>query len=68
MSISPCTEPGKRYVLRGKGLSLTDNYGRYIQGNYIVVIDYIIPKILDDDEREMLKKIQEIHSDVEPTE
>ena len=66
--ISPCTEPGKRYVLRGKGMSITDNYGRFIQGNYVVVIDYIIPKVLDDEEREMLKKIQEIHSAEAPTE
>lgn len=58
VTISPNTVPGKKYVLRGKGIK--DMYGRGT-GNYYIEVDYQIPETLSEEEEDLLEKIREIH-------
>ena len=62
VTITQGTAPGKRYVLRGKGIKGKDMYGREVIGNYLIEVVYKIPVILDDEEREALNKIKKIHT------
>lgn len=56
--ISECTEPNKKYILRGKGIKIRDRFNREIVGDYYVQVIYDIPKKLTEKERKSLESIR----------
>lgn len=62
INIAPCTPPGKRLALRGRGISGRNQFGQQIIGSYIVEINYDIPEKLSDAEFKALEKIKKASS------
>lgn len=62
VNISKLTPPGKRLSLRYKGLTVKDNWGRETTGNYIIEINYQLPKSLNVDETAALEDIRDYHN------
>ena len=58
IKIEPGTQPGKRVRLRGKGMPAIQGYG-YGRGDIIVNITVYIPKTLNKEEKELVKKFKE---------
>lgn len=62
VNISKLTPPGKRLSLRNKGLTIQDQWGREITGNYIIEVNYQLPSSLSVDETAALEDIRDYHS------
>lgn len=62
ISIPKLTPPGKKLMMRGRGLQVTDNFGRTITGNYILEICYRLPDTLSNDEKLALQDIRDFHT------
>ena len=58
IKIEPGTQPGKQVRLRGKGMPAIKGYG-YGRGDIIVNITVYIPKTLNKEEKELVKKFKE---------
>ena len=58
IKIEPGTQPGKQVRLRGKGMPAIQGYG-YGKGDIIVNITVYIPKTLNKEEKELVKKFKE---------
>ncbi len=58
IKIEPGTQPGKQVRLRGKGMPAIQGYG-YGRGDIIVNITVYIPKTLNKEEKELVKKFKE---------
>ena len=58
IKIEPGTQPGKQLRLRGKGMPAIKGYG-YGRGDIIVNITVYIPKTLNKEEKELVKKFKE---------
>lgn len=61
VTIPKLTPPGKKLMMRNRGLRGTDQFGREVTGNYILEICYRLPESLSDDERFALEDILEFH-------
>ncbi len=57
LEIPPGTESGARFRLRGKGLPLL---GKNQKGDLIITVKVEIPSALDEEERELLEKLQSL--------
>ena len=58
VKIEPGTQPGKQLRLRGKGMPAIKGYG-YGKGDIIINITVYIPKTLNKEEKELVKKFKE---------
>lgn len=58
LHINECTEPNKKYILRGKGITATDRFGRELKGDYYVQVVYDIPDKLTEKDRKALESIR----------
>ena len=61
VTIPKMTPPGKKLMMRGRGLRVTDNFGRTVTGNYILEICYRLPEVMTEDEKLALQDIREYH-------
>jgi molecular chaperone DnaJ len=55
LEFSPGTQPGEIRVLRGKGMPVLQGFGR---GDHRVLVNVVIPRRLDEDERRLLEEFQ----------
>ena len=60
INIAPLTPPGKRLILRGRGLNGKDQFGNKFTGNYYLEIKYGLPAELSSEEKEILEDIRSI--------
>lgn len=63
LKIPPGTQPGTRLKLRNQGLPRVDGYGR---GNLVVQVQIDVPTKIDDEQRELLEKFDELESKKKP--
>ena len=60
LTIPALTPPNKKFLLRGKGLHVRDQYGQEIVGNYIIEVVYRLPEKISEDERFALEDIRDL--------
>jgi len=60
INIKPCTKPGTKCRIKDKGITMTDNYGREIIGDYSLDIVYDIPETLSEQEIRLLTKLKNL--------
>ena len=62
LTIPALTVPGKKFLLRNRGLRMRDDHGREIIGNYYIEVVYQLPETLSEDEKLALQDIQELRN------
>ncbi len=60
IEVEPGTQPGHRYLLKGQGLP---RLGSRRRGNQRVVLEVFVPTNLDDEQRELVKQLDETLED-----
>lgn len=56
--IKECTEPGKKLILRGKGIKTKNHFGQEMAGDYYIEVCYEIPTSLSPEEKKLLEKLK----------